>query len=331
MNYHHSLTATTRARLARHAGIACTALLCWLTPQGVDATAPGKPPPGATVQTEFTALQERDARARQDMSRWLRETSAHDEHLAEKSPHTLSLRMEHRLATVEASYRAFLARHPNHAEATAAMEAFRRDLTDDLAFIYRWEEGRAEAPDSPTPWNALAHELLHTGRSLDAFACFEKALSLNLDEAIHYFDYATAMLLYRAEAMSHYKLTEQELFSRVLIFYRQGMHLEPENYRLAADYAQTFYVLKPARPATALTAWDHALKLATNETERGEARTHLARHAIHAGHLNLARVHLDQVTAPQLEPVKLSLLRRIDDASKARSSEPLATPKGGSE
>jgi hypothetical protein len=104
------------------------------------------------------------------------------------------------------------------------------------------------------------------------------------------------------------------------------MHMEPENFRFAADYAQTFYVIKPTRPAAAIAAWEHALTLAADDAQRSEAHTHLARYAIHAGRLNLARVHLDQVTEPALEPVKLPLLRRIEEASKARQTEPAATP-----
>lgn len=283
------------------------------------------------MEAELAALRALDTRARQDMSRWLRETAAHDEHLTQKASNQLSSRMEHRLAVVTASYRDFLTRHPNHAEAAASKEIFLSDIEEDLQSIHRWEEARAEDPEGPAPWTRLAHELIHTGRTVDAFTCFEKALALNLDEAVHYFDFATAMLLHRNDAMSHYKLTEAELFSRVLIYYQQGMHMEPGDFRLAADYAQTFYVIKPARPAAALAAWEHALTLATDDTQRGEARIHLARHALQAGRLNLARVHLDLVTVASLEPVKLPLLRRIEVANKARHAEPGPTPARASE
>ena len=127
--------------------------------------------------------------------------------------------------------------------------------------------------------------------------------------------------------MSHYKLTEPELFDRVLLLYRQGMKMERESYPLAADFAQTYYVVKPARPGAGRAAWEHAFKLATDDAQRDAARTHLARYAIHAGHLNLARLHLEPVTEPSLEPVKLSLLRRIDDADKARHAAPTPAPE----
>jgi cytochrome c-type biogenesis protein CcmH/NrfG len=310
-----------RLKSVRLALILLTALLGWLAPHcGFATVVPVAPATKLTVEAEFKALQARDEDARQDMSRWLRETAARDEHLSGKSPHLLSTRMEHRLQVVIATYAEFLAGHPNHTEAAMQQEVFRADITDDLEHIRRWEEARTNDPSSPAPWNELAHTLAHNGRTIDAFVCFEKSLDLSPREAVYFFDYATAMLLYRTVAMSHYQFAEPELFERVLTLYRRGMRLEPESFRLAADYAQTFYLVKPARAAEGLAAWEHAFRLTEEEAQQDEVRSHLARYAIHSGNLKLARVHLAQMTAPHLEPVKESLLRRIADAAKAGKS-----------
>lgn len=289
----------------------------------VTSSSGSKAAAAAAAETEFKALRQRDQDARADLSRWLRETAARDEHLTERTPHFLSSRMEHRIHAIATGYMDFLARHPGHAEAGANQTAFGADMTEDLEAIRRWEEGRMESPASPAPWNHLAHYLAHNGRTVDAFVCFEKSLDLSPREAAYFFDFATAMLLYRTDAMSHYKLTENELFDRVLLTYRRGMKLEPESFARAVDYAQTFYVIRPARPVEGWGAWENTLKLATTDGQRDEVRTHLARYAIHAGKLGIARLYLDQVQDPRLEPVKESLLRRIDEAAKA-------TPKSGS-
>lgn len=326
MNDHFAAANPLRLKLVRPALALLTALLCWLNPQHAFATVAPSAPAKPSVEAEFKALQARDADARQDMSRWLRETAARDEHLSDKAPHPLSTRIEHRGQLVLAAYADFLARHPRHSAALHEEAGFRADLAEGLTAIRHWEEARAEAPASPAPWNELAHFLSHNGRTLDAFACFEKSLSLSPREAVYFFDFATAMLLYRTDAMSHYQLTEPELFDRVLVTYRRGLKLEPESFHRAADYAQTFYVVKPARPAEGLAAWEHAFKLAEDDYQRAEARTHLARYAIHAGRLGIARLYLDQVQEPRLEPLKESLLRRINDADKARKGEPAPAP-----
>lgn len=307
-------------KLARPALALFAALLGWLAPHRANATVAATPAPVAS-ETEFKALQARDAVARQEMSRWLRDAVAHDDHLADKSPHFLSARIEHRLGVVSAAYAGFIARHPEHPTAAALEASFRAEITDDLDAIRRWEEDLQEDPDSPTPWNELAHYLTHNGRTVDGFMCFEKSVSLGSDEAVYLFDYGTALLLYRPDAISHYKLTEQEVFARVLSIYRRGLRLEPDSFRFAAEYAQAFYLIKPARPAEGLAAWHDAAKVAVKDGERDEAHTHLARYAIHAGHLNLARIYLDQVKDPRLEPVKESLLRRINDATKPQKVE----------
>lgn len=288
-----------------------------------NAVPPALAPEQPAAEAEFKALLQRDQETREDLSRWLRDTAARDEHLAGRTPHFLSQRMEHRIQSVAMGYMDFLARHPGHEAAAALHNAFGPDMADDLEAIRRWEEGRVAAPASPAPWNQLAHHLAHNGRTVDAFVCFEKSLGLSPREAVYFFDFATALLLYRTDAMSRYKLTEPELFERVLLTYRRGLRLEPESYARAADYALTFYVVRPARPAEGLAAWESALKLTTTETERAEARTHLARYAIHAGKLGIARLYLDLVQEPSFEPVKASLLRRIDDAGKT-------APKSGS-
>lgn len=297
-----------------------TVLLCWCAPQRASAVIV-KATATKSADAEFKALLARDEDARQDMSRWLTETAARDEHFADKPHNVLSLRMEHRLQLVCDAYAAFRARHPDHNAAEMLEDAFRADITEDLAAVRHWEAGRAEVPGSPAPWNELAHHLGHSGRTVEAFVCFEKSLSLSPREAVYFFDFATALLLYRSDAARHYKLTEQAVFEKVLILYRRGMRLEPDSFAHATGYAETFYLITPARPDEGVAAWKHAFSLADTDAERDQVRTHLARYAINAGHPNLARAYLVQVNEPRLEPVKLSLLRRVNEAGKPEKAE----------
>lgn len=314
-------TETLPRLLPRLAGTLIVVLFSTSAPQRATAVVA---PTQRTAESELKAIQDREAMALQDMSRWLSDTAAHDEHIAEKSPNYLSARMEHRIQTVGAAYDSFIAQHPEHAGAKALVATFRRDAAEALDRIRRWEDARAEAPHSPEPWNQLAQELIHEGELQEAFACFEKSVSLSPREASYFFDYATAILLYRGDAMSHYKLTEAELFDRVLTLYRRGLKLEPESYQRAADYAQTFYIVKPARHDEGLAAWEHAFKLAQDDPQRDEVRTHLARYAIHAKQPNLARSYLAQVTDSRLDRVKESLLRRSNEIGLHEKVAPAA-------
>ncbi|MEQ2005212.1 MAG: hypothetical protein ABMA26_00330 [Limisphaerales bacterium] len=298
-------------------------LLCAVAPQRVAAVVVPAVVARQSVDAEFKALLALEEDARKDMSRWLAETAARDEHLAGKPHNSLSLRMEHRFQRMCAAYSDFRSRHPEHGVAKHSEEAFREDTTDDLEAIRRWEEARVEDPASPAPWNDLAHHLSHNGRTTEAFACFEKSLSLAPREAVYFFDFATTLLLYRSDAARHYELNEQAVFEKVLTLYRRGMKLEPASYMRAASYAETFYLIAPARREEGLAAWHHAYSLATDDTDRDDARVHLARYALSAHHPNLARCYLEQVEDPRLEPVKEALLRRVNEASKPEKAGPV--------
>ena len=225
--------------------------------------------------------------------------------------------MEHRFQKVCADYADFLSRHPGHLEAKVMVDSFRSDFAEDLEAIRHWEEAREEDPDSPAPWNELAHYFCHSGNVTVAFACFEKSLELAPREAVYFSDFATTLILYRSDAARHYRLTEQDVFEKALKFYRRGLKLEPTNYALAAHYAENFYLITPLRREEGLAAWQHAYSLASTASEGDEARVHLARYAITSNHLNLARCYLDQVNDPRFERVKEVLLRRINESHKS--------------
>ena len=266
--------------------------------------------------TALATLTARVADAHEDIYRWLREMPALEENPEEEPNHMLSLRIDHRYKIVCEAIAEFRRKHPD-ATAIEVIEApFRGETARLLELVRQLEVTRHEQPESAEPWNELAHQLLHTGRVVEAFECFEKSLALLPLEASYYADFGTSLLIYRMDAAVHYKLTEQAVFDKALRMYRRGMSLEPENFRHAVALAETYYLITPARLMEGQTAWEHALNLAGDESERNEAMVHLARYAINRGHPNLAKVYLEQVKEPRWTVPKLALLRRITDSEK---------------
>lgn len=280
------------------------------------ATAPARAIVSAEQGSALKALKAHVADAQEDVYRWLRELPAIEGHPEEEPNHILSLRIDHRFKLATEAIAAFRQKHPDTTEVEAIESPFRREIVQLLESVRQLEVARHEQPESAEPWNELADQLLHTGRVVEAFECFEKSLALLPLEASYYADFATSLLLYRQDAAAHYKLTEQAVFDKALRMYRRGMNLEPENFRHAVALAEAYYLVTPARLAEGQAAWDHALKLAGDESERNEALVHLARYAINRGHPNLASVYLEQVKEPRWELPKLALLRRIADAAK---------------
>lgn len=273
--------------------------------------------------TALAALKARVADANEDVYRWLREMPALEENPEEEPNHMLSLRIDHRFKIVCEAMAEFRRNHPG-ATAVEAIEApFRAEIVRLLELVRQLEVTRHEQPESAEPWSELAHQLLHTGRVTEAFECFEKSLALLPLEASYYADFGTSLLIYRVDAAAHYKLTEQAVFDKALRMYRRGMSLEPENFRHAVALAETYYLVTPTRLVEGQTAWEHALSLAGNESERNEAMVHLARYAINRGHPNLAKVYLEQVKEQRWTVPKLAMLRRITDSEKTPSPAPV--------
>lgn len=302
-----------------------SALLAWLL---LAPCAGASPDPQTSDQavastaqcTALGALEARVANTYKDVYRWLLELPAFAEDAAEEPNHLLSRRIDHRFKLFCDALAEFRGKHPE-AKGVELIEApFRSEILRLLELVRRLEVSRHEQPESPEPWSELAEQLLHAGRVAEAFGCHEKTLKLLPLEASYYSDFGTVLLLYRVDAAAHYQLTMQAVFDKALGMYRRGMSLEPENFRAAVALAESYYLVTPARLVEGQAAWEHALKLAKDESERNEATVHLARYAILRGRPNLAKVYLEQVKEPRFTMPKLALQRRILDAEKAAAT-----------
>jgi tetratricopeptide (TPR) repeat protein len=130
-----------------------------------------------------------------------------------------------------------------------------------------------------------------------------------------------------------YGINEQQVFDKALALYQKAIKLDPDNFPLATDYAQSYYGIKPLRTNDALVAWTNALKIAHDDTEREGVFIHLARVKIAAGRFNEARAQLDAVTnsvyADLKKRLERSLLERENAATNSTTvstSAPISKP-----
>ena len=130
----------------------------------------------------------------------------------------------------------------------------------------------------------------------NAFADYARAIELDPTEPVYYQNLATSVYLYRKDAREFYRLNEQQVFDKALELYRKAIQLDPDNFELATDYAESYYGIRPLRTNDALAAWTNALHTAHNDAEREGVFIHLARIKIAAGRFDEARAQLDAVT-----------------------------------
>jgi tetratricopeptide (TPR) repeat protein len=112
--------------------------------------------------------------------------------------------------------------------------------------------------------------------------------------------------------------------------YRRALALDPGNFRLAAEVAQTYYGITVPKDddaearrlaernlaEEAMAAWRTALKLADNDLERGSVHLHLTRWYINRGQFDDAHQALNLVTNEALAPSKKTLTRRLSEKEK---------------
>jgi cytochrome c-type biogenesis protein CcmH/NrfG len=130
--------------------------------------------------------------------------------------------------------------------------------------------------------------------------------------------------------MEYFSLTMEQVFAKAFGLYSNAMRLDPDNFPLASDVAQTYYGIQPMRTEEALQAWTNALHIAHDEIEREGVYIHFARIKNMAGRFVEARAHLDAITNDMYMELKHRVERNINEkesATKTNAPPPLTEKK----
>lgn len=271
-------------------------------------------------------VMEQDDKAQAEVDVWIKESEAFDQAGAGTQKANLQSRIEQRLDQIDRLYRNLLNRYSTNAEAHLAYGSFRNDLRDEEGAVEHWEKARTLDPSNPAAWNNLANYYGHRGPVIKAFDYYAKAHELDPKEPVYLWNLATTVYLFRVDAQEFYGIDETGVFDKALGLYRQALALDPTNFILASDYANSFYGTKPARYEDGIVAWEAAYKVAGDDIEREGVRIHLARCHLNLGRYDQAEAQLALVTQPMYDPLKQRLGKRIAEkrAGKMVDEEPEA-------
>jgi tetratricopeptide (TPR) repeat protein len=280
------------------------------------------PPPATvtatdeSVEKEYKKLLEADDAAQAEADRWIRQNQEAATKGYGLSSAELQRRIRDRFDPVRAAYVEFLRLHPDHAKAQLAFGSFLSDLHDEDGAQEHWEKALALNPKDPAAYNNLANLYTHAGPIKKAFEYYGKAIELKSQEPLYYRNLGDVVYLFRKDAGEFYHLTEQQVFDKALELYRKALKLEPDNFPLASDLAQTYYGIKPLRLEEALTAWTNTLAIAHDEIEREGVYLHFARLKLHAERFAEAHAHLNAVTNEMYAELKKRLVRNLDEQER---------------
>src|SRR5271170_3047250 len=252
--------------------------------------------PNDPAEKELQQLMADDDAALDEVDKWIQENNAFTAQGAGESKAELNAKIFARFAIVKKNYEDFLKRYPNNARGHLAYGSFLNDIGDEDAAVLQNETAAQLDPKNPAAWNNLANYYGENGPITNAFVYYAKAIELNSNEPVYYQNFATTVYLFRKDAREFYNINEQQVFDKALALYRQAMKLDPYNFPLATDYAQSYYGIKPLRTNDALVAWTNALQIAHDDNEREAVYIHLARIKLAAGRFAEAHAQLNLVT-----------------------------------
>lgn len=263
------------------------------------------------VERELNKLMEEDNAAQAEVDEWIQENQKFAAAGAGAPPGELNRRILKRFEPVRAGYEDLIRRNPANADARVAYASFLNDMGDENGQAAQLEKALQLDPGNPAIWNNLANYYGHEGELIKAFQFYEKAIALNPSESVYYENLASTVSLYRKDAREYYHVDEQKVFDKAMELYARALQLDPGNFPLATDLAQTYYLIRPMRTEDALRAWTNALSIARDEVEREGVYIHLARLKMNSGRFAEVQAHLDAVTNGMYAELKSRLQRNL--------------------
>lgn len=259
---------------------------------------------------------EADDEAQAEVDQWIKENNEFAAKGAGVRSTDLNRRIKERFQPIRQGYEDFIKKHPNHAHARVAYASFLGDMHDEEGQQEQLEKALELDAKDPAIYNNLANIYGHTGPIKKAFEYYAKAIELNPLESVYYYNFGTTVYLFRKDAREFYGIEEQQVFDKALELYTKALKLDPTNFPLASDVAQTYYGIRPTRTEDALKSWTNALHIAHDEVEREGVYLHLARIKLHAERFDEARAHLKAVTNEMYLELKNRLAKNIEQQEK---------------
>ena len=278
------------------------------------------------AQKELDHIMEQDDAAQAEVDKWIQENNAFAAKGAGLSREAMRRRILDRLEPVSKAYEDFIKHYPNNSHARVAYASFLGDTKSEDAAEEQLEKALEVDTNNPAIYNNLANIYGHHGPVKKAFEYYARAVQLNPQEPVYYHNFGTTVFLFRTDAKEYYGIDEQQVFNKAFELYSNAMKLDPTDFPLASDVAQTYYGVNPFRAEDALKAWTNALSLAHDEIEREGVYIHFARINIMARKFDQARSFLNNVTNETYAELKSRVSKSLEDHQKdASKSNSVAT------
>lgn len=288
------------------------------------------------IEQELSRIMELDDQRRGEVDDLLTEAAEKQAKHPELKPLSTREQMEAKLGPVRKAYQQFLEKHPDHARAHLAYGSFLNDCADEEGAEKEWSKAKQLDPKNPAAWNNLANYYGHRGPVTNAFVHYAQAIALDPTESTYYHNLATTMYLFRADAASYLHKSVLDVLFDSMAFYRKALELDPSNFILASDLAQSYYGfpkfnsgndVQDARDQEKLTrdalqAWTNAFRIARDDMERQGVQIHFARLSINAHRFEEGQAALNSVTNEIFRNTKDALIKKLQRLQTEATNAP---------
>lgn len=272
------------------------------------------------VEKELDQILDQDDTAQAEVDKWIQDNEAFAAKGAGLPREELRRKILDRLEPVDKAYQDFIRQHPRNSRARVAYASFLGDTKSEDAAEEQLDKALEIDTNNPAIYNNLANIYGHHGPVKKAFEYYARATQLNPSEPVYYHNLGTTVFLFRKDAQEFYDIDEQQVFNKAFELYSNAMRLDPEDFPLASDVAQTWYGVHPFRADEALKAWTNALSLAHDEVDREGVYIHFARVNIMAHRFEEARHFLNDVTNQTYAELKGRVARSLEQRQKDAQS-----------
>jgi len=306
-----------------------------------------KPEQLSQAEIEYQKLIDTDDEVQSEIDDWIKQAYLQKDSTDNNSTNSIplnqvmiKLKIQQKLDELKKEYETFLKKYPDHIKGRIAYASFLSDIGKEEESRDQLEIAKQKDPKNPAVWNNLANYYGHNGPATNAFIHYQKAIELSPTESVYYRNYATTIYIYRDEAMEFFKLNEEQVIRKAMELYKKALTLDPKNFLIASDLAQTYYGFKLPQLSVvdtktnsivqklsneAIDAWKAAEKLARNDMEKQGCQLHIARWLITAIQVGEARKILQQINIDEYQTTKEILLKKLEYAEKELAKVSLQT------
>lgn len=273
----------------------------------------------ADIEPELQKIIDKDNQAQAEVDKWIRDqmTLNKDSEIQMDDP-TLPLRVRDHFSEIKQLYEDYLSTHPDSMQGRLAYASFLSDIGNENDATVQWNKLIEKHPQNPVLWNNLGNSFAQRSAPEKAFSYYEEAIRLAPKEPLYVKNLATVVYLFRREAMDYYLLNELQAIQLAQTLYEKAALMDPDDFVLATQLAQTCYYTIPFDAAKARAWWQKAYELASDEPERQGVILHFARIAILNNQFDEAQKQLDLITYKDYLPLKERLRENLNQRQKIK-------------